>query len=78
MAADLQPVRAGAQVVRVVNHPAREPEHLALELGQIGQAGIGHDAFGSLELSLEKARRVGEKRPWAQSGENAQESRLSG
>jgi hypothetical protein len=31
-------------VIGVVDHPAREPEHLALKLGQIGKARIGHDS----------------------------------
>src|SRR6185295_15617453 len=34
MAADLQPVIVIAQVIGVVNHPARKPEHLALESGK--------------------------------------------
>ena len=37
MAADLQPVVAVAQMVGVVDHPGREPQHLALELGEEGK-----------------------------------------
>ena len=44
MAADLQPVLLGAQMIGVVDHPGGEPEHLALEGGEERQAGIGHDA----------------------------------
>jgi hypothetical protein len=46
--ADLQPVAARPQVVRVVDGPGRQPAHLALELGEVGQAGIvAHRASGS-------------------------------
>ena len=34
MAADLQAVGALAQMIGVVDGPAREPEHLALQLGE--------------------------------------------
>src|SRR5665213_470357 len=37
MTADLQPVDALAQVVGVVDGPARQPQDLALELGQDGE-----------------------------------------
>ena len=40
MAADFQAVAARPQVVRVVDGPGREPQYLALELGEEGQAGI--------------------------------------
>ena len=44
MPADLQPVPGGSKMVGVVDRPAGQPENLALEFGQIGQAGVGHDA----------------------------------
>src|SRR5215813_11656950 len=37
MTADLEAVHALAQVVGVVDGPAREPQHLALELAQDGE-----------------------------------------
>jgi hypothetical protein len=37
MAADLQPVDALAQVVGIVDRPARQPQHLALELAEDGE-----------------------------------------
>src|SRR5712691_4798784 len=49
VSADLQAVGAGAQVVGVVNRPAREPQHLFLELAQkleLGAAWIRLLAFG--------------------------------
>ena len=40
MAADFEAVAARPQVVRVVDGPGREPQDLALEFGEEGQAGI--------------------------------------
>src|SRR5215470_2860590 len=42
MAADLQTVVVVAQVVGVVDGPARQPEHLLLELAQEGELVHGH------------------------------------
>ena len=42
MPTDLQPVPVGPEVVGVVNGPARQPEDLPFEFGQVRQAGIGH------------------------------------
>jgi len=42
MPADLQAVALGPQVIRVVDRPAREPEHLALELAQPVEAAAVH------------------------------------
>ncbi len=41
MAADLEAVGIVAQMVGVVDGPARQPEHLALERGQSLQRGLG-------------------------------------
>ena len=41
MAADLQPVGVLAQMIGVMDGPGREPQHLALELGEDGEVGNG-------------------------------------
>jgi hypothetical protein len=45
MAADLQAVGALAQVVGVMDGPARQPQHLALEFAQDGEI-VGTDDWG--------------------------------
>ena len=52
VAADLQPVDALAQVVGVVDRPAREPQHLALELAEDGEVMIGDDCAASSRDSM--------------------------
>ena len=37
MAADLEPVAVGPQMVGVVDHPGRQPQHLALERAEAGE-----------------------------------------
>ncbi len=46
VAADLQAVDALAHVVRVVDHPAREPQHLALELAENAKLVVEMSACG--------------------------------
>ena len=38
MAADLQAVAIGADVIGVMDGPRRQPQHLALQLGQDGRS----------------------------------------
>jgi hypothetical protein len=73
VAADFQAVAARPQVVRVVDGPGREPQYLALELGEEGQAGILRHEAGSRgrgpatlgqgptprQISLREARQAG-------------------
>ena len=46
MAADLQPVKAGADVVGIVDGPGRKPEHLAFQFLQAGEVGAARDGHG--------------------------------
>ena len=45
MPADLQPVGALADVVGVMDGPAREPEHLLLQFGEDLQIGVSEVAY---------------------------------
>ena len=56
VAADLEPILVRAEVVRVMDHPAREPEQLALELRERGEIG-GALAAAGLRLGLDRAYR---------------------
>jgi hypothetical protein len=42
MAADLQPIPLGSQMIGIVDHPGGQPERLAFEGSEERQAGIGH------------------------------------
>ena len=42
VAADLQPVLVGADVVGVVDRPGGEPQHFSREVGEAGAVGVGH------------------------------------
>ncbi len=56
MPADLEPVPIRAQMVRVVDHPGRQPQHFALERRQAGEFVFGRGIQLSVKTAFEGAQ----------------------
>src|SRR5262249_40440974 len=56
MPANLEPVAIWPQMIRVVNHPGREPQHLALQCGQARKLAVRLRLMRSIEPAFEGAQ----------------------